>query len=291
MIKIYDINDFPSRQSVDGQFMLEKFEDLQRPPDLKWPHKHSFYEILWLTSGSSVNVVDYHQTKIDSNTLFFMSPGQVHMMSTTKDVKGYSVTFTEEFIMLTANNMDRLLTLSFLDSSTEAPYLKLDSSSSDELKDVIAMMENEVSRPIKSGIILSHLLFVLLNKIQRIVDRENSISDHSNVIRVKQLKKYIEENFREHRDLPFYAEKLSLTSHRLNQICKEVTARTAGELIRDRVNLEIKRLLVHSDWSIGEISEYLGFEDISYFSRQFKKRELVSPMEFRKKMSEKYQNL
>jgi AraC-like DNA-binding protein len=291
MFTVYHIEDFPSEKSIKGQFMLERFEELKRPPNLQWPHKHSFYEILWLTSGKSTNVIDYHQTIVSPQTLFFISPGQLHLMSAAANVKGYSITFTEEFLLLTANNKEKLLSLSFLDNSYATPSIKLTSAAQAELSAILRLLEEEVSLPEKSPVIIGHLLYVFLNKLQRIIDAKRGSHDLANTIRFKKFKQLSEENFRAQKGLPFYAGKLNLTPHRLNEICKLVSGRTAGEVIRERLILEIKRLLIHSDWTIGEISDYLGFEDISYFSRQFRKKELMTPSVYRKMMYEKYQNM
>jgi len=57
----------------------------------------------------------------------------------------------------------------------------------------------------------------------------------------------------------------------------------SGELIRNRVILEAKRLLVLNDYSISQIAYMLNFNDNSYFTKFFKKIEGVTPEEFRKK--------
>jgi AraC-like DNA-binding protein len=271
--------------------MLERFEDLRRPPDLKWPHKHNFYEILWLTSGKSTNVIDYHQTIVQPHTLFFISPGQLHLMSGASNVKGYSITFTEEFLLLTANNKDRLLALSFLDNSYAEPFLKLNASARSELKAVLQLLEQEVMLAERSPVIISNLLFVMLNKIQRIINAKKATPDQANIIRFKKFKNLIEVNYKTQEGLPFYARQLAITPHRLNEICKLVSGKTAGEIIRERSLLEAKRLLIHSDLTVGQISNQLGYEDLSYFSRQFKEKELMTPSAYRKSMYEKYQDL
>lgn len=291
MFTTYHIKDFPSERAVPGQFMLERFEDLKRPPNLQWPHKHSFYEVLWLTSGKSTNVIDYHQTVVEPQTLFFISPGQLHLMSSAQKVKGYSITFTEEFLLLTANNKERLLALSFLDNNYASPSLKLTPAAQIELQAVLQLLEQEVMLTEKSPVIIGNLLFAMLNKIQRIIDGKKENHNQANVIRFKKFKSIVENHFKTQKGLPFYAGELLITPHRLNQISKMVSGKTAGEVIRERLLLEAKRLLVHTDLTISEISDDLGFEDISYFSRQFREKELVTPSTYRKLMYEKYQNL
>jgi len=56
---------------------------------------------------------------------------------------------------------------------------------------------------------------------------------------------------------------------------------SAGELIRNRVLLEAKRLLVNLDLTINEISGLLNFSDSAYFTRFFKKYTGQTPEAFR----------
>jgi len=53
------------------------------------------------------------------------------------------------------------------------------------------------------------------------------------------------------------------------------------EIINDRVLLEAKRLLVHTNLSIKVIGQDLGFDDPAYFVRYFKKNTEMTPLEFR----------
>ncbi len=46
-----------------------------------------------------------------------------------------------------------------------------------------------------------------------------------------------------------------------------------------------KELLLSSNYNISEISEMVGFQSLHYFSRYFKNRELVSPVEYRQRYS------
>ena len=74
---------------------------------------------------------------------------------------------------------------------------------------------------------------------------------------------------------------LYITPNHLNACCKEVLGIPAGEVIRNRIVLEAKRLLVNLQLSISEIAYTLNFEDNSYFTKFFKKYAGVTPEEFR----------
>jgi len=231
MIPTYHISDFPSPQSIAGQFMLERFERLTRPKNLQWPHKHSFYEVMWLTSGTSTNVIDYHQITVEPNSLFFISPGQLHLMSKAAGVTGYSLTFTEEFLQLHTTNKEIHLELSFLDNSYAAPYFQLDRADVAELQPVLSLLLKEITRPEKTPPIVGHLLFTFLHQIQRLVTKKNpAVQDVANAVKFKKFKKLLEKDFKTQRTIGYYSKKFSLTPHRINEICKQVSGRTAGEV-------------------------------------------------------------
>jgi AraC family transcriptional activator of pobA len=98
---------------------------------------------------------------------------------------------------------------------------------------------------------------------------------------VDALRKLVEENFRNERQLNFYAEKLAMTVDRLNDHVKRATGVTAGHLIRQRVLTEAKRQLVFTTQPIHDIAYDLAFADPSHFARFFRKQTGTTPHEFR----------
>ena len=57
---------------------------------------------------------------------------------------------------------------------------------------------------------------------------------------------------------------------------------TPNDIIKDRIILEAKRLLAHSDLNVKEIAYDLGYDDPAYFNRLFAKVSEIAPAEFRK---------
>jgi len=98
---------------------------------------------------------------------------------------------------------------------------------------------------------------------------------------VEQLRKLIDEHFRQERLISFYAEKLAMTADRLNDHVKRATGVTAGHLIRQRVLTEAKRQLVFTNQPIHEIAYNLAFSDPSHFTRFFRKQTGTTPQTFR----------
>ena len=85
-----------------------------------------------------------------------------------------------------------------------------------------------------------------------------------------------------------YANLLHVTERSLNEATRRALGTTANKLIRDRVMLEAKRLLLHSQVPIAQIADQLAFEDPAYFSRCFKKHTGRSPVDYRQALANLY---
>ena len=78
-----------------------------------------------------------------------------------------------------------------------------------------------------------------------------------------------------------YAAEVHLSPKYLSQTVKQFTGKSAKEFIQDRLVLEAKRLLLHTDLSVKEVAYKIGFEEPLHFSAFFKKKAGVSPSSFR----------
>ena len=80
-----------------------------------------------------------------------------------------------------------------------------------------------------------------------------------------------------------YAQKLCVTPKYLSAICKQLSGRTASELINEEIIRQAQILLLDSQLSIKEIAERLGFLNQSHFGTFFRRHTGISPLAFRKK--------
>ena len=88
----------------------------------------------------------------------------------------------------------------------------------------------------------------------------------------------------------YYAGALFVTPGHLNKIVKQLTGKTAKELIVEAVVIEAKNLLEDTQFSIGKIAEELEFSSISSFSIFFKKHTMFSPTEYRSNSIERFKH-
>ena len=96
---------------------------------------------------------------------------------------------------------------------------------------------------------------------------------------VRHFKQLVARQFITERSVKAYAEQLGVTLSHLNNTFKAVTGQTPGQLIRQEVVLESKRLFAHTDLTSAEVGYRLSFDDPSYFSRFFKRETAMSTMQ------------
>jgi AraC-like DNA-binding protein len=288
LFPFYSIGHFINQPANPTEFEIMRFDEMEEP-DVADLHKHTFYEIIWIEKGKSRQVIDYVDHEINPGSLFFISPGQLHVFEEWKPITGGSVLFTEDFLLLNHQDKERLFELSFLDNFYSNPVLRPDKKSFLEILQTIHQLSIEKKRKDYSPAMAQALLQVLLLQIQRSVDAQaKQIISKKNIVIYKKFKTLIDVNFTKNLSVSEYASKLAITQHHLNHIAKEVTGETATDVIRARVMLEAKRLISFTDHSISEIAAELGYFDSSYFAKMFKAHTGTSPLEFKSTISESY---
>jgi AraC family transcriptional activator of pobA len=78
-----------------------------------------------------------------------------------------------------------------------------------------------------------------------------------------------------------FAAQLSVHVNHLNRAIRETTGKTTTNVIAERLVIEAKTLLKHTDWNISEIGYCLGFEEPAHFNNFFKKQTQLTPSRFR----------
>ncbi len=288
LFPFYSIGHFINQPTNPTEFEIMRFDEMDEPnvDDL---HKHTFYEIIWIEKGKSRQVIDNVDHEINPGSLFFISPGQLHIFEEWKPITGGSLLFTEDFLLLHHQDKDRLFELSFLDNFYSNPVLRPDKKSFIEILQTIHQLISEKKRRDYSPAMAQALLQVLLLQIQRSIDAHaKKVISKKYIVIYKKFKNLIEVSFTKNLSVSDYASKLAITQHHLNHIAKEVTGKTATDIVRARGVLEAKRWLSFTDYSVSEIAAELGYFDSSYFAKIFKAETGSSPLEFKSTISESY---
>lgn len=266
------------------EFLITRISEFMRiHPDLSFPHRHSFYQIVLFTEGSGSHTIDFETFDVKPHQVYYMAPGQIHSWSFSPDTEGYIVNFNESFITAFCHNPNFLAEFPIFNNILGHAANVLETSCCSEVQTLLERMmaENGEDLDFKQDLLRAMLLqlLVLLSRNMPKTHKTN-ISKHQLTV-LRNFERLIEQHFREKRLPRDYAEMLYITPNHLNALVNTVLGKPAGELIRDRVVLEAKRLLVNSNYTVTQIADQLHFEDNAYFTRFFKKYTSMAPETFR----------
>jgi AraC family transcriptional regulator, transcriptional activator of pobA len=252
--------------------------------NIQFPHRHDFYQIVLFTSGSGSHTIDFTDYPVAAHQVYYMSPGQTHTWSFSDDTDGYIINFHESLFSSICHDPNFLRQFPILATKLgDSPVNTLDLACCSDLEQTFAQLLSEYNsdKSFKMEIIRG-LLLVILVKLSRAVPQNTTdvqVKHHIQIVR--DFEQLIEVHYRDKHLPRQYAEMLFITPNYLNALTTAVLGKKAGELIRDRLLLEAKRILVNSDQMIGQIAYDLQFEDNAYFTRFFKKNVGVTPEQFR----------
>ena len=248
------------------------------------PHRHAYYHIFLFVRGTGTVTVDFEQFDLVPGRIYFMIPGQVHWWKITDEDEGYGLNFSENLFHSFIANPDYLLQFPFLRGLPEESVMDLKGDALSEATYFFKQIIQEAGK--KDSFSLDQVCFHLMSLFISVSRHENiPVRMQTTVLNQKilhQFRTLVNQNYKEKKLPREYATMLYITPQRLNTISNEQLGISAGEIIRNRILLEAKRLLVNVDMSITEIAYELNFSDNSYFTKFFKKYTNATPEDFRK---------
>lgn len=136
------------------------------------------------------------------------------------------------------------------------------------------------------AIIIRFILSAFTLELNRIFTAREK-SDRSKISRQEDiLWKFLtllKQYHKEERTVNFYADKMCISPKHLSSVIKQMSHKTAHEIIADFVTMTAKRLLKTTTMSIQEISDELNFANQSFFGKFFKQNTGQSPSAYRRK--------
>ncbi len=243
-------------------------------------HRHNKHAFFLLLEGKAIMEVDFESIEMTGPSLIYIHPSQVHRAMTYDSSNAY-------FLGISSDCIHPHYLTSLEQEILPAPVLL-------PVREVIILLEQTISlcyemiQRSESKLLVKDFAnaFIGLVQAQYVAEsaRKNSRSRYAAVY--KQFNVLLENNFTILRTASDYAAQLNISPNYLNECLKNATGQTPSELIQQRIVLEAKRLLHHSDLSVKEIALQLGFDDHSYFSRVFKKITTEAPLSYRAKNRE-----
>ena len=248
----------------------------------------SYIKVLYLNEGFEIKV-DFKIYSTDGPTLFFISPNQVLSIDQLGGQPGLLVFYNRDFYCiqlhdeevacdgLLFNNINNMpmTTIPEQDASF-IEYLFSRILDEFELRD--SSLEEMIRTYLKQLLIKSTRLWKVQHLNGTMASRPSTDLEF-----FRKFTQLVEANYKEKHNVADYADMLFLAPKTLTHRFKRLSLPQPNDIIKNRIILEAKRLLVHTDWTAKEIAHALGYDDPAYFSRLFFIKTGEPPSGFRKK--------
>jgi len=256
--------------------------------DLLVPHRKSHYLLVFIRKADSRQWIDMTPYEVKSNTVYFSGPDNMIVKEGFGELWSTGIAFTPAF--LSSQDNTSLNDLPILRNPYNGHELLLTAPDILFIEEIISKIRLEYEQPGEwQQRMLAAYLTVLLTYLSRLYTAQFKGKEKSaERLLLKQFQTKINEYFQQHHEVADYASMLHISAGHLSEVIKNQSGKPAIKHIHERLVMEARRLLFHTNNSLKDIAFDLGFSDASYFNRFFKRETGVTPAGFRTEIRKMY---
>lgn len=268
------------------------YSEIVRPANISETNwVFDFYQISIKRGVNAKMKYGQQQYDFDEGIMFFISPNQVFRIEpepTNEKRSGWMLLLHPDFFWNTSLAKKIKLYEFFDYTVNEALFL------SDKEEKTINNILDNINHEYHSNldkfskqIIIAHIE-TLLNYSERFYNRQFITREKSNHQILERLEKLLVDYFNSDdlvsKGLPtvkYVADTLRVSQKYLSSLLKVITGQNTQQHIHNKLIEKAKEKLSTTDLSVSEIAYELGFEHLQSFSKLFKTKTNLSPLEFR----------
>ena len=255
-------------------------------------HWHDEMEIIYIKKGNGTITVDFTQHTVSAGDIALILPGQLHSIGQfeSESMEYENIIFHPNMLISKKTdtcNTDYLVPL--LSGNVSLPLLY--TPDSPHYAEISACIDanDEICKTYPSGyqLFIKGQLFLLFYILfHKCSTKEPSGKDRSKSLeKMKLILKYVENNYMEKITIEDIANEVGLSQSHFMKYFKNTMGTSFVDYLNEYRLTMASRLLISSDSSILAIASEVGFENLSYFNRIFKKRFGQTPREYRRRQS------
>jgi len=269
-------------KNIEDFFCLKTEELIERVFKPIPPSREESHTLIFVTEGSYKTKIGFKEYTIIPNNILVIQAGTVFSSDDiSKNVKGYTCHFHPDLLVREFGNRSLVSDFHFLNNGNY-PIIGVNQNSKNAILNVFQRLAVEFKREEKPNPDIVHsYLYALLTELKILYRIENINKQNASYRITTQFRILANSKAKDNLKVADFARLMNISPNHLNKSVRTTTSKSASEIIEEIRLIEIKYLLYQSNLSISEISYEMGYLDVSYFSRFFKKREGVSPKEFR----------
>lgn len=270
-----------------GAFHVFRYEESLDPRRVRsQPHRHDFFQMLWLDQGGGTLRCDLSTFEFEGPCLAFFAPGRLHAWDHEIEPRGIMFGFPQSFFHADTDHPGLIGRLDFLHEA-HCPLLTLTGAEAENMARNFSHLLEEAANelPGRDDIVRALITIILSKARQHLHVRDQSAgrprAETPIATLAQRFRIALDKHFPRLQKVSDYARTLQVSRSHLNEELRQHTGRSASDHIHDRLLLEARRLLVYSPLTVAQIAYELQFQDPSYFGRFFRLRTGMSPGAFR----------
>lgn len=250
-------------------------------------HTHDFVEVVYMCSGSTTHIVNGDTITLYEGELLFLGQNakQKILAADDNDIAVNFIILPQFFdrtltIMGENETPLRRFIIDCLSGNTDGPaYLHFKVSGILPIKNLVENLLWTLLNDTKSENMLNQTTMGLL--FLQLMDHTDKLSyNNSEKAAVLNVFRYIDENYK-NGSLTEAANLLHYDFYWLSREVKRKTGKTFTDLLQEKRLLTAAELLTTTDMTVLNVADAVGYDNVSYFHRIFKKQFTVSPKEYR----------
>ena len=268
--------------------MLQDIELLESGSILKglrFPHKIKKVTQIVITAGQFSCLVDFRMWSLKAPAVALFLPGQVvESIDLDEDFSGFGMVVSQNFtdsLNLPVSLQERLFIKDTQFYSVSPEVIDVLTSVYRQVSSLMKQPDNPYREEIVKHLFSAHY-YGLGYYMHGLHSQPSAMTVQQE--KCEKFMTLVAENFKNQREIGFYADKLCVTSKYLSTMLKQETSMTALDWIEKHVVLYAKSCLSSTSMTIQEISDDLDFPSQSVFGKYFKRVEGVSPKAYRQSL-------
>ncbi len=239
--------------------------------------------ILWFESDLNVLIIDGKETVFKKNQILFLT--EFHKVTVKSLDKIRYLRFNRSFYCVIDHDIEVGCKGILFFGASQLPIIQIPDNDLEQFEILWRMFTIEMNS--KDNLQIEMLQMMLKRYLILCTRLFKSQTEHPNKKIdsdiVREFNFLVEQHFKTKHSVREYAELLNKSPKTLSNLFSKIGSKPPLQYIHDRKILEARRLLRLSNYQIQEVAYEIGYEDIQTFSRFFKKKEGISPSEFKEK--------
>ncbi|MNG75960.1 HTH-type transcriptional activator Btr [compost metagenome] len=246
-----------------------------------------YIKVLLLPKGAELQV-DLAEYSVKQPSLFFVSPNQHLYIKKLGKEEGHFIFYNRDFYCIQIHDEEVACNGLLFNNIYNMPMVELDNSEIPFFSYIFGQMTDEFGLNDTSlEEMLRTYLKQLFIKSVRLWKKQNLDKElteqNSDLEFFRKFTLLVDEHYKEKHHVADYAELLFMAPKTISHKFKRLNLPQPNDVIKNRILLEAKRLLVHTNLTAKEVGYELGYEDPAYFSRLFVQKSGETPSAFRAK--------